>query len=323
MDFVCLNCKQIVSLLISKSSEEDTCSCGSTDLLKIKPKFNTTKRTLYFLVGPTGAGKNHIINSLPDRIGNVPSVTTRKPRENEVNGVDYWFIDEAAMKALQDKKKLCESVNYGGYLYGVSSDIFINQMFNSSFDLALVVEPNGLNQMLDYIRNNYSLLTFNNFSVEIVFLDIPRGVRLINMLADKGISEMDIFNFYSWNLNPGQPIDSDLLEKNKTIESVLSRLVRSGDRIAEIMKEFMDKRRVFIDKIINETDISIIFRTLTTKKDINQFIDGIRIGHSNAKRLEEILSESDIDQLKIMQQILYSNILSREDAQMQIDRVKG
>ena len=52
---------------------------------------------IYIITGPSGVGKNTIINELSNYLDFYFSVshTTRPRRENEVNGKDYYFITEA------------------------------------------------------------------------------------------------------------------------------------------------------------------------------------------------------------------------------------
>ena len=49
------------------------------------------------LSGPSGAGKSSLIKEISDEIGEYYfsiSTTTRKPRDGEVDGVDYYFVSE-------------------------------------------------------------------------------------------------------------------------------------------------------------------------------------------------------------------------------------
>ena len=51
---------------------------------------------IYIITGPSGVGKNTIINELSNHLDFYFSVshTTRPRRENEVNGKDYYIITE-------------------------------------------------------------------------------------------------------------------------------------------------------------------------------------------------------------------------------------
>ena len=50
------------------------------------------------ITGPSGVGKGTLIKGLLERVPGLElavSATTRKPRDGEVNGVDYHFLSEA------------------------------------------------------------------------------------------------------------------------------------------------------------------------------------------------------------------------------------
>lgn len=310
-DFVCLDCKQIIGNL--EPIEKSICPCGSVDIIEIKDigLSDRIKRTLYFIVGPTGSGKNHIINSLSSEIENVPSVTTRKPRTNEVHGVDYYFINHKEMEELQSINKLCESICFGGETYGINADILIDRLFYSEKNLSIILEPVGLEQMIKYIKNNYSLFKFNNFDIEIIFLDIPRPVRLINMLKEVDINETDLSDFYIFNSNPLDICDGDLYKKILCIEKVLDRLIRNGDNISNSMNRFIMENKQSILKLSRDTGIYINIKTLRTKKEIDKFIEEVGIGPLKL-HVDRILKESNLDQLKRIEQILYKKIIEIE-----------
>ncbi len=73
------------------------------------------------LSSPSGAGKTTISRALLKRDDNLSlsvSVTTRRPRRGEEDGVDYSFIDEKAFRAMIDWEQLLESAHVFGHHYG-------------------------------------------------------------------------------------------------------------------------------------------------------------------------------------------------------------
>lgn len=76
------------------------------------------------LSGPSGSGKTTIVNRLigesPVRLMKSVSATTRKPRPAEVDGEDYYFLEDADFrKQLADGKFLEHAeVFTSGFLYG-------------------------------------------------------------------------------------------------------------------------------------------------------------------------------------------------------------
>lgn len=80
------------------------------------------KRGTYILVvGPTGSGKNTLINAarevMPD-LAFAVSATTRPMREGEVDGKSYHFLSTEEFMRRVDSGAFVEWAEYGGNLYG-------------------------------------------------------------------------------------------------------------------------------------------------------------------------------------------------------------
>lgn len=76
---------------------------------------------LLVLSSPSGAGKTSLARALLESDAGIAlsvSVTTRKPRPGEVDGRDYWFVDEAKFKAMADADELLEWATVFGNYYG-------------------------------------------------------------------------------------------------------------------------------------------------------------------------------------------------------------
>ncbi len=93
-------------------------------------------RLLFVLAGPSGVGKNTIIKKLltnhPDEMGRVVTYTTRPPRKNEVEGVQYHFVSREQFRDLALAGRLMEAdaqtaghdVYRSGHLYSMPADIY-------------------------------------------------------------------------------------------------------------------------------------------------------------------------------------------------------
>lgn len=71
--------------------------------------------------GPSGVGKDTVIDAwtkADNTIARVVATTTRKPRENEVDGVDYNFVSKEEFESLIDKNAFLEYMNVHGNYYG-------------------------------------------------------------------------------------------------------------------------------------------------------------------------------------------------------------
>ena len=74
--------------------------------------------------GPSGVGKGTIIKRLrtdyPSLFGFSVSHTTRKPREGEVHGKDYHFVETSAMEEMIARGDFLESCKVHSNFYGTS-----------------------------------------------------------------------------------------------------------------------------------------------------------------------------------------------------------
>lgn len=96
------------------------------------------------LLGASGSGKSTIENKLATNYGfkKIISYTTRKPRENEENGKDYYFIDNESFLEILHRKMFAEYDEYSqNRLYGTLKSDYIDG------DKVIVLTPNGLRQL--------------------------------------------------------------------------------------------------------------------------------------------------------------------------------
>ena len=81
---------------------------------------------LLVLSAPSGTGKTtlarRLLAELPDAIFSV-SVTTRKPRGREQDGVDYHFVDVAAFQDRIERGEFVEWAEVYGHFYGSSQAV--------------------------------------------------------------------------------------------------------------------------------------------------------------------------------------------------------
>ena len=78
--------------------------------------------------GPGGVGKDTIAKELVDRTSIIYSVsmTTRKKRKNEVEGVDYFFVDKSTFEDNIKNNNILEYTLYNGNYYGTPSKYIFN-----------------------------------------------------------------------------------------------------------------------------------------------------------------------------------------------------
>jgi guanylate kinase len=94
---------------------------------------------------PSGAGKSSLCQRLMQAYPEIKfsvSYTSRPPRPNEVNGIDYHFISRKKFKERIDQGEFVEWVENYGYLYGSSRNV-MKEFIQDGRDLLLDIEPRG------------------------------------------------------------------------------------------------------------------------------------------------------------------------------------
>jgi guanylate kinase len=78
---------------------------------------------LFVFAAPSGAGKTTLVHAVVTKHPELRfsiSYTTRKPRRNEANGVDYLFVDEPEFMRLRDRGELLEYAEVFDHYYATS-----------------------------------------------------------------------------------------------------------------------------------------------------------------------------------------------------------
>jgi len=88
-----------------------------------------------------------ILKRFPDMVYSV-SYTTRKPREGEQNGRDYFFITEAAFKTGIESGDWIEWARVHGNYYGTSA-AFLDRELSRGNDVLLDIDIQGTRQILE------------------------------------------------------------------------------------------------------------------------------------------------------------------------------
>lgn len=94
---------------------------------------------------PSGAGKTTICNLLAERNENFKisiSATTRQPRSNEKDGIDYFFISEEEFKRKVEKDEFLEWETVHGYYYGTLKNQ-VDELLSQGYHVIFDIDVNG------------------------------------------------------------------------------------------------------------------------------------------------------------------------------------
>ena len=106
--------------------------------------------SLLIVAAPSGAGKTslvrHLLQARP-KVRLSVSFTTRPPRPGEIDGRDYFFVDQARFEALRDAGQLLEWAVVHGNLYGTSR-AWIEAQMDEGNDIVLEIDWQGAAQVM-------------------------------------------------------------------------------------------------------------------------------------------------------------------------------
>ena len=107
-------------------------------------KFERTGMLL-IISGPSGTGKGTLVKKLMDSDPSFRfscSVTTRKPRDNEIEGVHYHFVTEEAFDRLVSENAFLEHATVHGHRYGTLRAP-VERLMAEGFNVLLDIDPQG------------------------------------------------------------------------------------------------------------------------------------------------------------------------------------
>jgi len=104
---------------------------------------------LFIIAAPSGAGKSSLVNALlaeDKRLAVSISYTTRPPREGEVEGGHYHFVDPVTFEAMLERGDFLESAEVHGNRYGTSQK-WLADARARDLDIVLEIDWQGAQQV--------------------------------------------------------------------------------------------------------------------------------------------------------------------------------
>lgn len=104
---------------------------------------------LIVIAAPSGAGKTSLVKALAQSMSGLQisvSHTTRTMRPGEVNGQDYFFIDEPMFHEMTEKQAFLEYATVYGHHYGTSQK-WVHDQLHAGIDVVLEIDWQGARQI--------------------------------------------------------------------------------------------------------------------------------------------------------------------------------
>ena len=147
---------------------------------------NDGENIMVILSSPSGVGKTTLTKKIQQKYQNFKisvSHTTRKPRSNEVEGIDYFFINHEEFKKKINSNEFYEYAKIFDNYYGTSKNS-VNVLLKSKNDVLFDIDWQGTQQ----------LTKFEELKIIKIFLVPPDKKELENRLIQRNQDTSEVIS---------------------------------------------------------------------------------------------------------------------------------
>src|SRR5690625_2122004 len=161
------------------------------------------KGILFILSGPSGVGKGTVRARLFERTEGLKysiSMTTRKKRPGEKDGIDYFFKTKEEFKELIKQGNLLEYAEYVNNYYGTPKE-YVEKTLAAGHDVFLEIEVQGAMQVQKNFPEGVFIFLFPPSLEELKNRILNRGTEsneLVMNRMTKARKEIEMMNTYDY-----------------------------------------------------------------------------------------------------------------------------
>jgi guanylate kinase len=196
------------------------------------------------LSAPSGGGKTtiskHLLASRPD-VGYSVSATTRPPRGDEVDGIDYHFLSPGEFIAARERGEFAESAEVHGKLYGTLRRE-VERVLQSGRHVIMDIDVQGAVQFRRAFPDSVLIFVLPP-SADVLLRRLQGrrtedpGALLVRLeTAKRELASMDVYDYVVVNGDLEEAvhqvsaiIDAEQLRRPRAV-------TRLGDRVAELVQ---------------------------------------------------------------------------------------
>lgn len=185
------------------------------------------KGNLFVISGPSGAGKGTLVSRLLERVPGAwvsISATTRAPREGEVDGVHYLFVDDAEFDRMVEEGGLLEWAQVHDHKYGTPRALVESHMAVGD-QVILEIDVQGGFQVKE-----------KNPDAHLVFIEPPSLDELERRLRGRGTEDEGsiVLRMHNAELELSRKMEYDIQFVNDDLDVCTDEVVSYIERQATI-----------------------------------------------------------------------------------------
>ncbi len=195
--------------------------------------------SVFVVSAPSGTGKStlsqRLVQNVPGLIFSI-SFTTRAPRPGEVDGKDYFFIDEAKFDAMVARGEFVEWVEVYGRKYGTGRT-WLESVLSTGQDVLLDIETTGARNLREAIPDAHMIFILPPSARVLEGRLRGRGKdseEQIRMRMQHARHELELFEAYDHLI-----VNDDLERAYRLLESVVMATRSSRGRMANEAKKIL------------------------------------------------------------------------------------
>ena len=161
---------------------------------------------LLVISSPSGTGKTTICKKLLEYDKNIHlsvSVTTRKKRKNEVEGIDYYFRSKEDFLNLKSQNSFIENALVFENYYGTLKSEVLEQLQNG-IDVLIDIDWQGTRQITQAMKGNLIKIFLLPPSIDELKKRLSKrnsdSIKEINFRMSKALKEIKHFDEYDYVL---------------------------------------------------------------------------------------------------------------------------
>ncbi len=197
---------------------------------------------MIILSSPSGAGKTTLVKLISKNKKYFTSVshTTRTPRLNEIDGIDYFFIDKSQFQNLINKNEFLEFAEVFKNYYGTSKKNIIDKL-DKGINVLFDIDWQGTEQIIKR-KLNYKLIS--------IFILPPSKKVLYERLSSRDMKDKLIVE------ERMKQFDKDILHwKDYNYVVVNDDLKNCYEKIINILDAELNNKKSVYDKVFVENHI--------------------------------------------------------------------